>query len=735
MPNLTINIVTIIAEVLLVFIFFFLLNWLFGKVYRKIFRIPVIEKFSKNFNLSAIRRQVRNCIFFFNFILSLIILGVNGYLVYRGENVREYSLELLLKIPREFWTDLGLGILQSVGAIIGASIVLQIFNPLLDKLSQYVQDFDEISDNDRSIATFFTALKKNINNASWIAIAILCAQFLILPPIVTKYLYILLRIYLIISIGLLVFKVVAVIIDSLDALSVKNSSPDNILRFYKQLRYLISFLKRCLEYITYVFMATLSIQQIDFIANLSVWGASGIKLISILLISRILISVSYLVVEELLLNSDDLSDAQKQRRQTITPLIQSSTKYLIYFGSGVLMLDSIGVDPGPILAGAGILGLAVGLGAQNLINDIVSGFLILFENYYLVGDYIETDDASGYVEAIELRTTRIRNYLGQVYILRNGDIASITNFSKGFIYADVAIGVDYGTNLDLVEEIVDKVGHQLQTECDDILEPTQVEGIEEFGEIRLSVYTITKVKPGKHVQIKRILRQVLKEAFDREGIYIPVGESADKPEWVSKTQQEHSRKYKSRKPKIRQIVNNHSQKAHLSPAEDQHQLNGRKKSIKTIEKKLQKTRITTESIESIQILTDSELKERPNLDKSVAETAQLIQEENKETIVSELPSKPTIDKSLRGTENPKQLSQAIIPQPEESLTIIDKSASETQISIIDKLDIDKSEEEPRIKRSPQEMQIQQETKKKPKKVTNKTSKQLKDNLEKFLKNH
>ncbi|MEM9273985.1 MAG: mechanosensitive ion channel family protein [Cyanobacteria bacterium P01_F01_bin.143] len=647
---------------------------------------------------------------------------MNGYLVYRGENVREYSIQLFLKIPQEFWTALGLGIIKSIGAIIGASLALQIFNPLLDKLSQYVQDFDEIADNDKSIATFFNALKKNINSASWIAIAILCAQFLILPPIISKYLYISLRIYLIISIGLLVFKVVAVIIDSLDALSVKHSSPKNLLRFYDKLRYLISFLKRCLEYITYVFMATLSIQQIDFIANFAVWGASGIKLISILLISRILISVAYLVVEELLLNSDDLTDTQKQRRQTITPLVQSSTKYLIYFGSGVLMLDSIGVDPGPILAGAGILGLAVGLGAQNLINDIVSGFLILFENYYLVGDYIETDEASGYVEAIELRTTRIRNYLGQVYILRNGDITSITNFSKGFIYADVAIGVDYGTNIDLVEEIVEKVGLQLQKDCEDILEPTQVEGIEEFGDIRLSVYTITKVKPGRHVQIKRILRQVLKEAFDREGIYIPIGEMADKPDWVSKTQQEQNRRHKNHKPKVRRMVNNHYITAHTKKAEEKqyqpHQLNGKQlngKQPSTIDESPQETQIAPEfnpeitiSKEQTQQPTDRKLREKPTWDKSVEETAQIIA---------------------------KASQQAIIPQTDENSTLSD---SETQISIINELEEstmeDPATEEFVPKTTPKALNPQ-DKKEKAKKVTNRTSKQLKDNLRKFLKNH
>ena len=330
---------------------------------------------------------------------------------------------------------------------------------------------------------------------------------------------------------------VAVIIDSLDALSIKYSSPDNLLQYYEQLRDLVPLLKTCLEYIIYVLMATLVIQQIEFVANLASWGTVGIKLISIFLLSRILISVAYLIVEELLLKFQSATESQEQRRQTITPLIQSIAKYVIYFGAAILILETIGIDPGPILAGAGILGIAVGLGSQNLINDIVSGFFILFENYYLVGDYIETDQASGFVESIELRTTRIRHYLGQVYIVRNGDITSITNFSKDFIYAYVEVGVDYNTNLSHVKKIIETVGHQLQETNNDILEPTKVDGIKEFGDIRMSIFTITKVKPGKHVQVKRILRQLLKEAFDREGIYIPIGETTPRTEWDIKVQQ------------------------------------------------------------------------------------------------------------------------------------------------------------------------------------------------------
>lgn len=529
------NIITIVAEISLVIILFFLINWIFDKFYRKIFlKIPLLK--NKESNVSTIRRKFRSFLFLLGSLLSLVIIGINGFLIYRGENVRDYSLQLISQIPQDFWSTLGWGIVKSLLAILAIRIILRIFNYCLDKVSIYTQNIDRISNNDESIAIFFNTFKSNLNNISWIVVLILCTQFLLLPAVLAEYLYILLKIYGIVTIGLLIFKVIAVVINSLDALSVKYSSQDNFLRLYQQLRYLIPFLKRCLEYIIYVVMATLILQQIHLIANVEEWGKVGIKLIAIFLASRILISIVYVVVDELLLKANDRQEAQQH--QTITPLIKSTAKYLIYFGAGVAVLNTVGIDPTPILAGAGIVGLAVGLGAQNLINDIVSGFFILFENYYLVGDYIETDEASGYVEAIELRTTRIRHRHGQVYILRNGDITSITNYSKEFVYAVVDIGVDYDSNLDHVYKIIEDIGRHFQEENKNILESTQVEGVEEFGDIRLSIHTKTKVKPGKHLTVEQTLRKLFKEAFDREGIYIPIGETTDKPDWVNKIRQQ-----------------------------------------------------------------------------------------------------------------------------------------------------------------------------------------------------
>ena len=121
--------------------------------------------------------------------------------------------------------------------------------------------------------------------------------------------------------------------------------------------------------------------------------------------------------------------------------------YAAYFATTVLILGTLGFNPLPFLAGAGLLGLVIGFGAQSLINDVVSGFFILFENIYLVGDVIEGGGAKGVVEAIEFRTTRIRDADGRLHIVRNGDMKQVVNFSKDYAVAVVPVDVSYEADM------------------------------------------------------------------------------------------------------------------------------------------------------------------------------------------------------------------------------------------------------------------------------------------------
>jgi small conductance mechanosensitive channel len=273
--------------------------------------------------------------------------------------------------------------------------------------------------------------------------------------------------------------------------------------------------------VIYVWIAVVIIDHIPLIQAIAPYSLTINQIIITILGTAICIEISNIVIESLLLRNQNLDPFELRRRITFVPLLQNSVRYGIYFGTGIAILYIINIDPTPILAGAGIVGLAVGLGAQNLINDLVNGFTILLQNYYLVGDFVETDNAIGIVEAMDLRVTRIRSTSGRLHIIRNGDIKTIINYSKDYVYAVVHVGVDYDSNLDHVYAVLNAVGQEIKNIHPDVLEPTRIDGLDNFAESELTIRTSTKVKPGKHLPVERLLRKLIKEAFDREQVEIP----------------------------------------------------------------------------------------------------------------------------------------------------------------------------------------------------------------------
>ncbi len=514
-------VVIIFAEVSLVILVFSLLNWLVNQSFKQLNKIPVVK--NGRLSIKTLKRNIRGVLLLCCVVACLSILGVNGFLIYKGENITQYTMALIRRVPPTFWINIGIDILQSFGIVISGVLLTRLADNLIIKACIWAKNREKTSADDQNIDIFFTFLSKTVTIGIWLLGLISCSKIFQAPETALKYLFIILRIYLILTIGLLILKGMPVITDRLDILSLRYTNADNLLRFYDRLGKVAPFLKRCLRATIYVLMMTLIIEQIELIANLASWGTRIIKLIAISSISYVLVELAYLGIEELLLNNQKIDEVDMQRRLTIVPLLQSSCKYLIYFGAGIFILEALDINPAPILAAAGIFGLALSLGAQNLVNDIVSGFFILFENYYLVGDYIaagsvEQREIEGFVEAIELTTTRLRHPNGQLQIIRNGDVGSIVNYSKNYIYAMVELRVNYEVELERVYSIIESIGQQLKAKYSEVLEPTEVDGIEEFGEDYILLGMRTKVKPGKKIAIERLLRKMLKDAFDREEI-------------------------------------------------------------------------------------------------------------------------------------------------------------------------------------------------------------------------
>ncbi len=261
--------------------------------------------------------------------------------------------------------------------------------------------------------------------------------------------------------------------------------------------------------------------QISAFRNLSFWGLRLVEAIGIFFAGRVLIELGCIEIEHRMLPHDGLADAERRRRATMVPLVRSAFTYGAYFATAVAMLSALGFNPMPFLAGAGILGLVVGFGAQSLIDDVVSGFFILLENNYLVGDLIEVGQARGTVEAIEFRTTKIRDADGRLHVLRNGSIKPIINYSKDYAMAVVPVEVAYDADLRSVFNTLRHAGERVRATNADVLADTVIDGITTFGASTMMVRTSTRVKPGRHEAVGAALRLQIKELFDRQATGAP----------------------------------------------------------------------------------------------------------------------------------------------------------------------------------------------------------------------
>jgi small conductance mechanosensitive channel len=234
--------------------------------------------------------------------------------------------------------------------------------------------------------------------------------------------------------------------------------------------------------------------------------------------------------------------ANEKRVKTLTGLLQTICLTLVWVVGIVMSLDQIGLDITPILAGAGIVGLAVGFGAQNLVRDIINGFFVILENQVRVGDVAIVNGTGGLVEAISFRTITLRDLSGTVHIFPHGTVTTLANMTKGWSATVMNIGVAYKEDTDRVAEIMREVGKDLQQDEQfggKILEPIEILGVDAFGESAVEIKVRIKTLPIEQWGVGREYRRRLKKAFDRENIEIPfphrtlyMGEAS--PPWLVK---------------------------------------------------------------------------------------------------------------------------------------------------------------------------------------------------------
>ncbi len=217
-------------------------------------------------------------------------------------------------------------------------------------------------------------------------------------------------------------------------------------------------------------------------------------------------------------------EAEKKREDTLIRIFNGAVNILVIIVALMMIIQELGIEVGPLIAGAGIVGLAVGFGGQYLIRDIITGTFLMLENQYRIGDVVNIEGLSGAVQDISLRKTTLRDLNGTVHHIPHGSITKISNLSKDFARVNLDMGVAYSTNLEHLIEVINRTGNELAADpafMDAIITPPQFLRVNEFADSAIIVKILGDTKPLRQWEVTGELRKRLKIAFDREGIEIP----------------------------------------------------------------------------------------------------------------------------------------------------------------------------------------------------------------------
>lgn len=265
--------------------------------------------------------------------------------------------------------------------------------------------------------------------------------------------------------------------------------------------------------------------DINELLNISDLKTIVVKILFVLLIlvlARLGLALGYVLVERTFRLRVGRVGFDERRANTLKTILRSVLQYAVYFIAAITIMDELNIPIAAVLSAAGILGLAVGFGAQNLVRDVITGFFILFEDQFAVGEYIEIEGLGGYVEEVGLRITKLRDFGGQLHIVPNGKITMVTNHHRGNLRALVEVRVAYEEDINKVLQVLDKITEKMARDyVHIIMEGPQVLGVWNLGESDMVIRIVARTKPMEQWGVEMELRRRIKETFDKEGIEIP----------------------------------------------------------------------------------------------------------------------------------------------------------------------------------------------------------------------
>jgi small-conductance mechanosensitive channel len=465
-----------------------------------------------------------------SFAVAIGAAAALAYALWRHEDLQRTIDPILAQVTQ----DALLAVARSAGVVVlfvFAFYLLQVGGRrLIARLHGRVSPRDLAERQQRFLDRTFLHLPSVINLALAYALLGVAAETFRLPAPVAWFLLTAVYVLLLVSGGRTLVMLAHFVSERRLSVWELRNRGSKLEEYYAALRRLLPVIQRSIEAIVYVLVATLLVHRFEALAPFAPYGPMLIRVISMFLAASVLIEVARVLIARVLLATPGATDDTQRRRITFVGLLQSIVKYLIYFCVSMMVLTDLGIDPTPILAGAGILGLTLGLGAQKIVQDVLNGLLLLFEDQILQGDYIKIGETEGLVEQMSLRITRIRDRLGRLHIMRNGEVQNVINYSRGWTMTVVEMGVSYEDDLGRALRVIGEVCARLpEVMPGQVIEPPQVRGIETIGVASLGVRIETKVGPGAHYDVKRTLNRMLIDAFVANRLEIPYPKSVGIP--------------------------------------------------------------------------------------------------------------------------------------------------------------------------------------------------------------
>lgn len=252
---------------------------------------------------------------------------------------------------------------------------------------------------------------------------------------------------------------------------------------------------------------------------------SGLKILLVLAVTAVLVKLVSLVIDHLFSRLGKHQDEEMiKRSDTLKAVLRSVVNIVLITIALMMILENLGVDIGPIIASAGVFGLAVGFGAQQLVRDVINGFFILMDDQIRVGDVVSIAGQGGVVESVNLRLTKLRDLAGNVHFVRNGEITVVTNMTKEFSRYVFDVGIAYRENVDEVIDVLKQIDEEMRQDAvygADILEPLEILGLDRFDDSAVVVRVRTKTRPIRQWAVGREFNRRMKARFDELGIEIP----------------------------------------------------------------------------------------------------------------------------------------------------------------------------------------------------------------------